>query len=332
MSETFQAYLVRKQGKDQITTSVETCRNEELAAGDLTVRVHYSSLNYKDQMAASGNPAVARKFPHVPGIDAAGVVESCSTGRFQPGDQVLVTSYELGVERWGGWAERIRVPSDWAIPLPEGLSLAECMMLGTAGLTAAMGVRRLLNHGLQPKDGPLFVTGATGGVGVFAISILSQLGYEVAAISGKESEYDWLQSMGATRCLPREALAKDLSKPLFKSEWAGGYDTVGGEPLASLLRSIKPQGAVACCGVVAGAELPLTVYPFILRGITLYGIDSVWTSYEERLACWHQLAGPWKPAKLTELTQTVTLNNLDQAIATMKAGNSRGRTLVDLTA
>lgn len=328
--ESFRCYLVKKTGKDQIEAGVERRPMFELPAGEVLLQVTYSSVNYKDALATIGHPGVTRRFPHVPGIDAAGTVVESSAAGFAPGDQVLVTSYELGVERWGGWAEYVRVPAEWVIPLPDGLTLEESMILGTAGLTAALCVRALKQHGVEPESGEVVVTGASGGVGSLAVILLAQLGYRVAAVSGKSDRHDWLRHHGAATCLERDALAGDPGRPLLSTRWAGAIDTVGGETLGSLLRSIKSEGCVACCGMAGGAELATTVYPFILRGITLAGIDSAWCSMKRRQEVWSLLAGPWKPVSLQDIGRTIGLDAIRHCTQEMLAGHSVGRAVVDV--
>lgn len=326
--ETVKCYLVRKAGKDQIESGVESRPTHELPAGDVLIRVAYSSLNYKDALAATGHPAVARSFPHVPGIDVIGEVAESSSANVHPGDQVLVTSYELGVERWGGWAEYVRVRAEWITPLPAGLSLHESMILGTAGLTAGLCVQTLQRHEVKPESGEVLVTGATGGVGILAVKLLSKLGYKVVAVSGKSDKHAWLRQHGAARVVGREDVLDDSKKPLLSARWAGAVDTAGGQMLASVLRAIRYDGCIACCGLVGGAELPTTVYPFILRGVTLAGIDSAWCPQPRREEVWKLLAGEWKPDDLDSIATTIRLDQLADRIPRILAGQSTGRTVV----
>jgi acrylyl-CoA reductase (NADPH) len=330
LPENFRCFLVKKTGKSQIEAAVESRPLVELPAGDVLVQVAYSSVNYKDVMASQGHPGVARKFPHVPGIDAAGTVVQSTSSEFRVGDSVLLTSYELGVERWGGWSEYVRVPADWLIPLPAGLSLAESMILGTAGLTAGLCVRALQHHGINPNSGEVLVTGSTGGVGSLSVMLLGTLGFQVVAVSGKSDQYEWLHELGAARVIPREEVLDDGDRPLLKTRWAGAIDTVGGSTLSSLLRSVANEGCVAACGVVGGPKLESSVYPFILRGITLRGIDSAWCSMARRREVWDLLAGAWKPPMLNDISQTVTLSQLKETVQTISEGRHIGRTLVDL--
>lgn len=328
--QNFACYLVRKTGKDQIDAGVETRPIVELPAGDVLVRVESSSLNYKDAMAATGHPGVVKRFPHVPGIDAAGTVISSEVEDFGPGQNVIVTSYELGSGRWGSWAECIRVPAEWVVPLPDGLTAKTAMTYGTAGFTAAQCVLALEEHQITPDKGEIVVTGATGGVGAFAVQFLARLGYSVTAVTGKDEARDWLLSLGAREVIDRSDVNDDSDKPLLKGRWAGAMDTVGGNTLATLLRSTDRGGCVAACGLVGGSDLPLTVYPFILRGVTLAGIDSAWCEMPRRLKIWNRLATDWKLDDLDSFANTVSLDELNPQIQSMLAGRHRGRTLIKL--
>lgn len=299
--------------------------------GEVVVRVQYSSLNFKDALAAEGHPGVVKQLPHVPGIDAAGVVEESQDPRFQPGQAVVVTGYELGAPRWGGWSEFIRVPADWIVPLPAGLSAREAMILGTAGFTAAQCVLAFEKNDLATDAGEIVVTGATGGVGCLAVMLLSKLGYQVVASTGKLELSNRLQSWGATRVIHRDELNDTSPRPLLSAKWAGAVDTVGGATLTTLLRSTKNYGVVSACGLVGGEQLPLTVHPFILRGVTLAGIGSAALPYDRRLDIWNRLSGPWKLPDLESIATTVGLSDLSEAIRTIKRGGIVGRTLVDLS-
>lgn len=329
MPDSFRCYLVRKTGNDQIEAGVEQRPLRDLPPGDILIRVEYSSLNYKDAMAATGHPGIVKSFPHVPGVDVAGTVAESASADFKPGDAVLSTGHELGVERWGGWAEYVRVPAEWVIPLPETLTPTDAMTLGTAGFTAAQGVHALQHHGVQPGDGPLVVTGATGGVGSIAVMLLAQLGYEVAAVTGKADRHDMLRELGAATLLTREDMLDESSRPLLKAEFAGGIDTVGGPTLTTLIRRIRHRGCVANCGVVGGGDLPLTVYPFILRGVTLTGIDSAWCPDDRRAEIWQKLAGEWKPQQLGKLAELTRLDDVAQSVERILRGEITGRVVVD---
>ncbi len=290
LPETFRCYLVKKTGKDQIDTGVENRPWMDLPAGDLLIQVAYSSINYKDVLATQAHPGVVKKLPHVPGIDAAGTVVESNSAAFRPGDQVLITSCQLGVERWGGWSQYVRVPAAWALPLPPGLSLRESMTLGTAGLTAGLSLRALQHHDVQPDQGEVLVTGATGGVGCLAVMLLAQLGYTVVAVSGKAERVEWLKQLGAARVVGRDYVLDGNDRPLLSATWAGAIDTVGGSMLASVLKSMKHESCVTACGVVAGAEVNTSVYPFILRGVTLRGIDAVCFPMQKRPEVWDMLS------------------------------------------
>jgi acrylyl-CoA reductase (NADPH) len=324
----FTCYLVEKDSHDQIKSGLSRRNLSELPEGEVLIKVAYSSLNYKDALAATGRPGVARKFPHIPGIDAAGEVAETSSPVFQKGQKVLVTGYDLGAGRWGGWAEYVRVPAEWVIPLPHGLSLVAAMQLGTAGFTAALSVDAIKRHEITPQSGEVVVTGATGGVGCLAVSMLAKLGYTVVAVTGKADRHDWLKELGAARVIGRGEVDVKGGNPLLKALWAGAVDTVGGNVLATLLRSTHIAGCVTACGLVGGPELPTTVFPFILRGVTLCGVDSGWTRRERRLELWRLMAGDWKPDRLAEVSTQIDLKEVDEPVQRILAGEIAGRTVV----
>jgi putative YhdH/YhfP family quinone oxidoreductase len=270
------------------------------------------------------------RFPHVPGIDAAGIVVESSSPRIAVGSQVIVTSFELGAGRWGGYAQYIRVPADWVVPLPAGLTLRESMILGTAGFTAAMSLEAIEQCGIGAGSGDVVVTGASGGVGTLAVAILAKSGYRVAAVSGKPEARALLTRLGAAEVVSRDELLDRTDKPLLKARWAAAVDTVGGKMLADLLRSMKPHGCVAACGLVGGIEIPTTVYPFILRGVRLWGIDSAWYPPENRAVLWGKLAGAWKPGMLNDIATEVALDGLEDKIQEILAGRMIGRVVVAL--
>lgn len=326
----FKAFVVTEEENGTFTRTVTERTIDALPEGDLLVRVRYSSLNYKDGLSASGNKGVTKAYPHTPGIDAAGEVVTCSSGRFLPGDQVLITGYDLGMNTAGGFGQMIRIPSEWALPLPNGLTLKETMMYGTAGLTAALSVYRLVNNGVKPGQGDVLVTGATGGVGSIAVRLLARLGYSVAAGTGKADAADLLREIGAASTIPREELSDPYGRPLLKPKWAGVIDTVGGNILATALKSTQYGGTVTACGNVMSPELPLTVFPFILKGISLLGIDSVQCPMELRKEIWSLLSREWKPATLSAGVQVVTLEQLSEKIDLILAGQLQGRVVVDL--
>lgn len=325
----FRALVVEEGGDGSFVRAIKERSLEDLPDGELLIRVAYSSLNYKDALSASGNRAVTRSYPHTPGIDAAGVVVESGAAEVQAGDSVIVTSYDLGMNTPGGFGQYIRVPAAWAVALPDGLSLKESMIFGTAGFTAGLSVARLTAV-VPPEGGPVLVTGATGGVGSIAVGILARLGYEVVAVSGKSDAEPFLKRLGAREVVGRDQLADQRDRPLLKSRWAGVVDTVGGDILAAALKSTEPGGLVTCCGNVASAELNLTVYPFILRGITLAGIDSQNCPMPQRRKIWKLLAGEWKIAGLEEICRVVSLEEVSECIDAILNGRLKGRTLVDL--
>ncbi len=302
---------------------------DELSAGDVVIAAAYSGVNYKDALAATGAGKIIRRFPLVAGIDVSGTVETSADARFRPGDQVLVTGYDLGVAHDGGFAGRVRVPADWVVPVPDGLRLFDAMAIGTAGFTAALSVVGMEHNGLTPAQGPVVVTGATGGVGSVAVQILTARGYHVTALTGKDTEHDYLRSIGARDILSRHTIEKN-SKPLEKPLWAGAVDAVGGDILAWLTKTMMYNGVIANSGLTAGTELQTTVLPFILRGVKLLGIDSVMCPAEKRRAVWSRLAADLKPASLTAMASEIALDDLPKAFATLLKGEARGRFVVKL--
>jgi len=324
----FRAYVV-EEDNNTFLTSVKTRTFDELPMGDLLVKVHYSSLNYKDALSTTGNRGVTKNYPHVPGIDAVGVVEISTSTLFSAGDKVIVTSYDIGMSRDGGFSEYIRVPSEWVLKLPESLSMKEAMIYGTAGLTAGISVSRLIEL-VKPEDGTIVVSGATGGVGSLSVAILSTLGYFVEAITSKESEKEYLLNLGAKEIIDRKAFEKLDSKPLLKPLYAGGIDTVGGVILENIIKSIEPRGAVTCCGNVGSATLDLSVFPFILRGITFIGIDSQNYPHSSREKIWRALALDWKPSMLSDIYDEISLDEIDTKIALILQGKLKGRTVINM--
>jgi len=302
----------------------------DLPAGELLIRVQYSSLNFKDALSASGQRGVSRHYPHTPGIDAAGVVEHSSAAEFAEGDEVIVTGYDLGMNTAGGFGQYIRIPVGWAIKRPQGLSLREAMILGTAGLTAALCIDKLERSGLEPDDGPVLVTGATGGVGSISVMLLSALGYNVAAATGKEQQADLLTRLGAKQIVPRLELQSGTDRPLLREQWAGAVDTVGGDILFNVLKATQYGGSVACCGLTAGVDFQASVLPFILRGVNLLGVDSVELPLVVKASMWDKLSLQWKLPNLDDLVTEVGLTQLPAAIAQMLRGEQVGRVLVRL--
>lgn len=325
-------FLVERDEEKKVSAHVTTIPTESLPEGEVVIRVDYSSLNFKDALAATGHPGVARKFPHIPGIDAAGEVLETRSPKFQPGEQVLVTGFELGAPAWGGYAERIRVPAGWVVPLPDGLLARDSMVYGTAGFTAAMSIEALIENRITPECGEIVVTGASGGVGCLAVAMLAKLGYTVAAVSGKPAARDWLIELGAKSVIGREEVNDESGKPLLSSRWAGAVDTVGGNTLATIIRSTHRSACVTACGLVGGTDLPLTVHPFILRGVRLVGIDSAEYPIERRPGLWRKMATDWRPQDLEKLVATtVELEQLQPQIGKILAGQIQGRVLVKVS-
>lgn len=300
----------------------------QLPAGEVLIKVQYSSLNYKDALSASGNKGVTRQYPHTPGIDAAGEVVSSTVDAWKAGDKVIVTGFDLGMNTSGGFQEYIRVPAKWVIALPEGLTLRESMIYGTAGFTAALSVQALLKAGIKPADGKVVVTGASGGVGSIAVAILSKLGYQVTAVSSKSAAF--LQSLGAVEVIPRSEVDDASGKVLLKPRFAAGVDTVGGNVLTTIVKSLQYGGVVTACGMVNGNNLPLTVFPFILKGVQLLGIDSVEYPAEQRAEVWAAMATVWKPAQLAQLANEIPLEKVEEHIRIILEGKVQGRTVVRL--
>jgi acrylyl-CoA reductase (NADPH) len=330
LPQSFKAMVVSETADKQFVREIKQRELSDLPSGELIIEVKYSSLNYKDALSASGNKGVTRKYPHTPGIDAAGVVAHCSNRSFAVGDQVIVMGYDLGMNTSGGFGQFISVPSAWAIKLPQGLSLKDSMSYGTAGLTAALCVIRLMASGLSKDSGEVLVTGATGGVGSVAVAILSKLGFNVVAATGKATEQAFLIGLGAKTIISREEANDTSGRPLQKPRWAGVVDTVGGNILATALKAAKYGGLVAACGNAMSPDLNVNVFPFILRGVSLLGVDSVEIPMRSRQMAWSKLAGEWK-IDLAELVTEVSLEELNPKIDEILKGGIRGRMLVDLS-
>lgn len=330
MAQTFQALLVEQPEPKRFTRSIVTRSLDDLPQGDLLVKVHWSSLNFKDALSATGHPGVTRNFPHTPGIDAAGTVISDASGRFHPGEQVIVTGFDLGMETDGGYGQLIRIAPDWALPLPAGLTLREAMIIGTAGLTAALSVHALISRGVDPVAGEILVTGATGGVGSVAVAILAKLGFRVAAATGKPQAAEFLRGLGAAQVLAREEVTANSERPMLKERWNGVVDCVGGDTLAAALKATRYGGTVTCCGLVGSPELHVNVYPFILRGVALVGIDSVQCPMPVRQAVWSRLANEWRLPQLDSLVSECSLSELEGKIDAILRGQLQGRTVINL--
>jgi acrylyl-CoA reductase (NADPH) len=329
-SISFKAMVVQKKPAGTYSRQIAEKSLDDLPAGEVLVRVHYSSLNYKDGLSATGHRGVTKRYPHTPGVDAAGVVEESLSEAFQPGDQVIVTSYDLGMNTPGGFGQYIRVPAGWVVPLPENLSPKESMAYGSAGLTAGFCIFKLQEHSVTPELGKILVTGATGGVGSFAVAMLAQIGYQVVAVTGKMDEKQFLIDLGAKEVISRDEATDTSEKPLLKGRWAGVVDAVGGEILSTAIRSTKLHGAVTCCGNVASPDLKINVYPFILRGISLVGIDSQSFPMTFRRQTWEKIATDWKLDNLDRQTSVCSLEELDSEIDLILAGKQKGRVIVDL--
>ncbi|MGA6097217.1 YhdH/YhfP family quinone oxidoreductase [Stutzerimonas marianensis] len=326
----FKALVTTEQADGRFESNVVERSTDDLPTGEVLIRVAYSSLNYKDALSATGNRGVTRQFPHTPGIDAAGTVSASSVAEFAVGDEVIVTGYDLGMNTAGGFGQYIRVPAAWVIRRPAGLSLRDAMILGTAGLTAALCVDKLEQAGLEPGEAPVLVTGATGGVGSIAVALLASLGYKVAAVTGKSSQADFLRRLGAQEVVERSALQAGVEKPILKEQWAGAVDTVGGDILFNVVKSLRRGASVACCGLTAGTSFQANVLPFILRGVNLLGVDSVEIPLVVKASMWDKLSLQWKVPNLADLVEEVTLDELPGAIERILAGGQVGRTLVRL--
>lgn len=329
-AKTFKAMVVTEVEEKKFVREITQKAVDELPEGDVLVNVKYSSLNYKDALSATGNRGVTKQYPHTPGIDAAGVVEESSSGDFKPGDEVIVTSYDLGMNTSGGFGQYIRVPAGWVVRRPQGLTLRESMIFGTAGFTAALSVFRLVEH-VSKDQGDVLVSGATGGVGGIAVSILSKIGYSVAAVNGIVDEAAYLMELGAKQVISIEEASDKSGRPLLKGRWAGGIDTVGGDILATTIKSVDYGGAVTCCGNVASPDLPINVFPFILRGVTLIGIDSQNCPMPARKKVWERLADEWKIPQMEQVVSEASLDELDQRIDMMLKGRHKGRTIVRMS-
>lgn len=324
----FKAFLIDQDESRKVVSAMGTMAPEQLDAGEVSIRVHYSSINYKDALAATGVGKIIRRFPCVGGIDLAGVVVDSADPRFRPGDPVIATSFDIGVSHHGGYAEYARIPSAWVVPLPAGLDLFEAMALGTAGFTAALGIVRMEDNGLAPAAGPVIVTGATGGVGGLAIDMLSQLGYHTVALTGKAGEAEYLKMLGAAEIKLRSEIDFDKTRPLEAAQWAGAVDNVGGQILHWVLATMKQAGTVASIGNAASFNLETTVFPFILRGVSLLGIDSGYMGFPTRQKVWERLATDLKPRNLREITRTIAFDELPGAFEAFIKGEVKGRTVV----
>lgn len=332
MSETkthYQCLVVEKNGEN-VTCDLVTRAPSELGEGSVTVRVSYSSMNYKDALACTGHPGVAKSLPLIPGIDAAGRVVDSDDPQFSVGDSVMIFHAKFGTELDGGYSQLVRVPSDWVYKIPESLDPESVMGIGTAGFTAAQCVDQLMRHGVRPESGPVVVSGATGGVGIFAVKLLSHLGYEVVASTGKAERTDWLLANGASEVISREDLNDESGRPLLKGRFAGAVDTVGSNTLSTILRATKIGGCVTACGLAGGFDLPISVYPFILRGVALQGVDTANISPDYRQKLWDRLASDWLLEGLDSLNEVISFDALPEKVRQILDGKISGRTVIKI--
>ena len=326
----FQALVVEKNEEGKTSAAIQQITEDQLPAGNVTVAVEYSTVNYKDGLCIGPGGGLVRHYPHVPGIDFAGTVETSEDARYRPGDKVVLTGWRVGEVHWGGYAQKARVNADWLVPLPAGLDTRQAMAVGTAGFTAMLAVMALEDHGI--KDGPVLVTGAAGGVGSVATAILAKRGHEVAAVTGRPETADYLKGLGATQIVAREELNVTTKRPLEAETWGGCVDAVGGEMLARVLGQMKYGASVAAVGLAGGAGLPATVIPFLLRGVNLLGIDSVMQPYENRLRAWERIAADLPMDKLEAMIQPATLADLPELGRGILKGQVKGRVVVDVNA
>jgi putative YhdH/YhfP family quinone oxidoreductase len=331
-NKSFQAMVVSEVEKNRYVREIKEKQINDLPEGDVLIQVHYSSLNYKDALSATGNKGVTRKYPHTPGVDAAGTIVESKSDEFQLGEEVLVTGYDLGMNTSGGFAEYIRVPASWVVKLPENLSLRESMIYGTAGFTAALSCYKLMSAGVTPEKGSVLVTGATGGVGSIATMILVKSGYDVIAVNGIKDSSEYLFGLGVKDVISLEEVDDQSGRPLLKPRWAGAIDTVAGNILATAIKATQYGGAVTCCGNAAAADLQTSIYPFILNGVTLFGIDSVNCPTAFRQEVWNKIATDWKLEELERVTTELTsFEELDERIAMILNRTSRGRAIFRIT-
>ena len=326
----FNALVVEKNDDGKTRASVQQITEDQLPAGDVTVAVEYSTVNYKDGLCIGPGGGLVRNYPHVPGIDFAGTIEASEDPRYKPGDKVVLTGWRVGEAHWGGYAQKARVKADWLVPLPDGLDTRQAMAVGTAGFTAMLAVMALEDHGLKAGNGPVLVTGAAGGVGSVAVAILAALGHEVAAVTGRPETADYLRSLGASQIVAREEINETVKRPLESEIWAGCVDAVGGAMLARVLGQMKYGASVSAVGLAGGAGLPATVVPFLLRGVNLLGIDSVMQPYDNRLRAWGRIARDLPMDKLDAMIQPATLADLPRLGAEILKGQVKGRVVVDV--
>ncbi|MDF1740047.1 MAG: oxidoreductase [Verrucomicrobiales bacterium] len=328
----FKAILVEQNGESEVTASVKDLTESQLPEGDVTVAIDYTTINYKDGLCMKANGGLVRNYPHIPGIDFAGTVESSDDSRYKTGDRVVLTGWGVGERHWGGFSQKARLNADWLVPLPDGLTAKQAMAIGTAGFAAMLAIIALEEHGLKPGQGPVLVTGAAGGVGSIATAVLNHLGYEVAAVTGRPETAEYLTGLGASQIIPREELNTVSKRPLESTTWAGCVDAVGGEMLARVLGQLNYGASVAAVGLAGGANLPASVIPFLLRGVNLLGIDSVMQPFEKRLTAWQRLASDLPLEKLEAMIQPAVLSDVPQLGSDILKGKVKGRVVVDVNA
>ena len=324
------AFVVEKVGEDEFKSSIQDVETTKCEKNEVVIKVTYSSLNYKDALSSVGNPGVSKHFPHITGIDVAGTVFESTSPIFKVGERVLVTGYDMGMNSNGGHAQYVKIPASWVARIPDAISDREIMTFGTAGLTAALSVNELIENGIKPESGDILVTGATGGVGSIAIAILSKLGYNITAISGKKERIDFLKKIGANEVILREEFEEESKKTLLREKYAGVVDTVGGKILANALKQIKYDGVATCCGLTSSHELNTNVFPFILRGVRLIGIDSVECKLEKKQAAWEKLASRWKINSLNSIINEISLDEIKAAYEHLLSGKAVGRYVVKI--
>ncbi len=324
----YKAFVVREKEDGTFSRSIEDKNIDELPEDEVLIQVKYAALNYKDALSSSGHKGITREYPHTPGVDACGIVVSSESIEFKEGDAVIVTSYDFGMNTSGGFQEYIRVPAKWPVKLPPKMTLEESMVLGTGGFTAALSLFKMEMNGQNPEMGSILVTGSTGGVGSMAVAILAMNGYEVIAASGKKEAHDYLRELGATEIIPREETNDQSGRPLLRPKWAGAIDTVGDNTLATCIKACGRNGSVAVCGLVESPKLETTVYPFILNGVNVLGIETAETPRNIRLKIWELLAEEWKPKHLDKIKKVISLEELESYIQAMLEGKSKGRVLV----
>lgn len=329
--DSFKALVVEEISENIFHRSVQKKSFEFLPKNDTLIKVIYSALNFKDALSARGHKGITRNYPHIPGIDASGVVIESKSGKFKHGDKVLVTGYDMGMNTFGGFSEFISVPTEWIVPLPENLSLREAMIFGTAGFTVGLGIDAVLHNGISPQDGPVLVTGATGGVGSLAIMMLSKIGFNVVASTGKTEKKQFLFSIGASEVIKREDVINETDKPLLTKKWIAVFDNVGGLTLSTAIRSTLNHGVVCSIGNTSSDRLSISVYPFILRGIRLIGIDSAETKMDKRLEIWNYINENWKPENLEFIVKETNLENLSEEIDLILQGKQTGKVLVKIS-